>query len=121
VTKRLREALRTAEDSFGEQEELIESLVEPVLTVAMGSMTVEELHTFFRDRPNLEHVVVVDGMRPHGLVTREHLAAKLSGRYDYALPAKQAGRARCKDALTRRVERLQSDDARLARDGASGG
>ena len=38
----------------------------------------------FRDRSSLEHIVVVEGDRPSGLVTRQDLSAKLAGRYAYA-------------------------------------
>jgi GGDEF domain-containing protein len=89
VNSRLREARRTAEGTLAEPDEYIHSLVEPVETMPVGSITVEELHTVFRDRPSLDHVVLVDGDRPCGLVTREDLSARLAGRYAYALRQKK--------------------------------
>jgi len=89
TTVRLRQTLRAAEASSGQPEEFIRSLVEPVETLPLGSSNVEELHTMFRDRSNLEHLVVVQGDRPCGLVTRQDLSAKLAGRYAYALRQKK--------------------------------
>jgi EAL domain-containing protein (putative c-di-GMP-specific phosphodiesterase class I)/GGDEF domain-containing protein len=99
VTTRLRETLRTAEGGYGETEELIQSLVEPVETVQVGSITVEELHTFFRDRPDVDHLVLMDGDRPRAIVTRGHLSSELSGRYAYALRQKKPVEAAAKPTL----------------------
>lgn len=85
VVYRLRNSLRAAEGSFGDPEEQIDTLVEAVETLPVGSITVEELDGFFRDRPGIDHVVLVQGTHPRGLVTREDLAARLAGRYAYAL------------------------------------
>jgi EAL domain-containing protein (putative c-di-GMP-specific phosphodiesterase class I)/GGDEF domain-containing protein/CBS domain-containing protein len=89
TASRLRQTLRNAEASFGQPEEFIKSLVEPVETLPLGSSNVEELHTMFRDRSTLEHLVVVKADKPCGLVTRQDLSAKLAGRYAYALRQKK--------------------------------
>jgi EAL domain-containing protein (putative c-di-GMP-specific phosphodiesterase class I)/GGDEF domain-containing protein len=89
TASRLRQSLRDAEAASGQPEEFIKSLVEPVETLPLGSSNVEELHTMFRDRSNLEHLVVVEGDKPCGLVTRQDLSAKLAGRYAYALRQKK--------------------------------
>jgi diguanylate cyclase (GGDEF)-like protein len=92
----LRDALSKAEGAFGDTDEHIESLVEPVLALTVGQVTVEEVHVMFRNRPALDHLVLVDGRRPYGLVTREDLSARLAGRYAYALrynkPAERAAK-----------------------------
>ncbi|HVW24920.1 MAG TPA: GGDEF domain-containing protein [Polyangiaceae bacterium] len=89
TASRLRQTLRNVEVSSGQPEEFINSLVEPVDTLPLGSSNVEELHTMFRDRVNLEHLVIVNGDKPCGLVTRQDLSAKLAGRYAYALRQKK--------------------------------
>ena len=78
---RLRLLARAVSVGVGDPNESIDMLVESPLTFQMGSMSVEALERTFRDNPSLDHVVLVEGKEPRGLVTRDHLAVKLAGRY----------------------------------------
>lgn len=97
---RLRELARTMSVGVGDPNETIDVLVEPATTYHVGSMSVEALERAFRDAPSTDHVVLVEGREPRGLVTRDHLAVKLAGRYGYAIHQfKPADRVAKDDAL----------------------
>ncbi|HVU01374.1 MAG TPA: bifunctional diguanylate cyclase/phosphodiesterase [Polyangiaceae bacterium] len=85
LAARLRQVARAVNVGIGDLTESIDSLVEPTATHPLGSITVEQLEVVFRDTPDMDHVVFVDEGRPRGLVTRDHLALKLAGRYGYAV------------------------------------
>ncbi len=94
---KLRRLARAVNVGLGDADETIDSLLEPAVVYPLGSITVEQIESVFRDSPRTDHVVLLEGALPRGLVTREDLAAKLAGRYGYALrqfkPAERVAKA----------------------------
>ncbi|MFT3924011.1 MAG: GGDEF domain-containing protein [Myxococcales bacterium] len=91
----LRNLVRSTHAGLGEVDEIVDSLIlEPVMVEA--SLRVERVEQMFRASPSLDHMVVVAGGRPLGLITREDFFARLGGRYAYALsqrkPVEQAAK-----------------------------
>lgn len=82
---RIRVLLRDARSSFGDPEETVDPIVRPAVTAPAESQSIADLDTLFRRSPTLDHVVLVEGRRPVGFVTRDDLFAKIGGPYGFAL------------------------------------
>jgi EAL domain-containing protein (putative c-di-GMP-specific phosphodiesterase class I)/GGDEF domain-containing protein len=95
VRAELKNLVRSTHAALGEVDEIVDSLVLEPVTVE-PSMRIDKVEQLFRASPSLDHMVLVHGGRPYGLITREDFFARLGGRYGYALsqrkPAEQAAK-----------------------------
>jgi EAL domain-containing protein (putative c-di-GMP-specific phosphodiesterase class I)/GGDEF domain-containing protein len=80
------EVLRVARRAIpaGDVQEHLDRLIQPAQVI--GTETIgEEVDVLFRERPDLEHLVVVDEGRPVGLITRTWFQGLASGPVGYPL------------------------------------
>ncbi|HJL18690.1 MAG TPA: GGDEF domain-containing protein [Sandaracinaceae bacterium LLY-WYZ-13_1] len=85
VAERVVKMMGARRARLGDLGETVGSLVALPATVERGSMTVEQLEGLFRRNPKLDHVVVVKGGAPVGLVTKRDLNARTAGPFGYSL------------------------------------
>ncbi|MCC6573669.1 MAG: GGDEF domain-containing protein [Planctomycetes bacterium] len=65
-------------------------------TCGKGSINTEQLVEMFRKNPSLDHLVLLNGERPYGLFTREHLYSMTGWRFGYSLFQKRPVEMICK-------------------------
>lgn len=77
-------------------DESVRKLVIRCETTPVGGKTTEELVTTFRRNPALDHIVFLDGDKPYGLMTRDHLFQITGWRYGYSLFERKPADVVCK-------------------------
>ena len=69
---------------FAVDESLSGMVVKP-RTCRLEEITCEDLDQIFRKDSGLDHVVVLEGKKPHCLISRRHFYSVIGGRYGYSL------------------------------------
>jgi EAL domain-containing protein (putative c-di-GMP-specific phosphodiesterase class I)/GGDEF domain-containing protein len=73
-----------------EGEEGVMALAQRGTVLRCAEIDCEEMERRFRRSPSTDHVVVLDGAKPYGLITRQGFFQKMGGAFGYQLFQKQA-------------------------------
>lgn len=93
---RLRDLLEKYDHASIDTDEKVAGLVIRPMTIAVHTLCCRELDLLFKKQTHLDHVILLDGERVAGMITRQHFYAETGGAFGYQLFQKKPVEAVCK-------------------------